>query len=265
MHSVKPLVYWTDFILSLLVFGIGFFVFVVTGNLIGYLVAAIFLYRACAFTHEIAHQYKNTRLQSFKLVWNLTAGFLMMQPALRFTKPHLIHHKTGVFATKEDPQYPLIRSDIKYGLFVMVLSAWLFPIHNILICMGIPGIDKILYEKIQFTSNEYKYLRQIEKLYLYFFVALCFMVPNLILPFYLVSVGSWFLSVLRIPLEHSLKEYKETSDYNDQRLDSYTHRSPLWIPIQPLALRYHTIHHMYPKVPYHNIPILHKQLELEEF
>jgi fatty acid desaturase len=76
---------------------------------------------------------------------------------------------------------------------------------------------------------------------------------NILLYFYLVSVGGWFLSVLRIPLEHPLNEYKIVSNKKDQELLSITHYNSWYIIIQPLGLRFHTIHHMYPKLPYYTL------------
>lgn len=265
MYKLNLNIYWTDYLLSLLIFLISFSFVVTTGSIIAFLIACVFLYRAGAFTHEIAHQNLNPNFRNFKRVWNLTAGVLILQPSLRFTKPHLTHHKTGTFATKDDPQYPLIFKDIKLAAIIFLILPWFLPIYNFLICLFSyeknNKLEKVLYKGTNFSKEEYEIIQQYEKFYLLITLLFLLVAPlNIIVSFYLVSVGAWYLSVLRIPLEHPLSEYKKTSVAKDQEVLSMTHESIVYIPLQPLALRYHTVHHMYPKIPYHNLQKEHFRL-----
>ena len=182
----------------------------------------------------------------------------MLQPSMRFTKPHLAHHTSGVFGTKDDPQYPLIKSNPKLALIIFVVLPWLLPIYNLIMCFNIKRIDwfdNILYRNITFTIEEYAEIKTYEIYYIYTITAVLLLFPTVLVHLYLVSVIAWFLSVLRIPLEHDLKEYKETSTMEDQRLDSRTHEAWPYVIIQPLGLRYHEEHHTNPKVPYHNLGV----------
>ena len=263
LNKINLKTYWTDFIVSSIIFAISFYFVYTVGSITGFIMACVFLYRLCAFTHEIAHQHKNPKMKRFKLIWNLTGGLLMFQPSVRFTKPHLKHHTTGIFATKEDPQYPLIFSKPALAFAIFAVLPWFLPIYNLLKAMfpGAPFLHNILYKGIEFSETEEAEAHTYELYYLLCFCIIALINPTIIYTFYFVSVGGWLLSVLRIPLEHPLSEYKETSTARDQKVLSETHESPIYIPIQPLALRYHEAHHMYPKVPYHNLADYHYELK----
>lgn len=261
-YKVNIKIYWVDYFLSSLAFLICLTVFYYTASIISLILGAVFGYRAGAFIHEISHQNKNPSIKWFKRVWNLTGGLLMIQPSVRFTRPHIKHHTTGIFATKDDPQYPLIFSKPLLAFTIFGLLPFLLPIYNFLICL-VPikhnKLEDVLYKNIKFTSGEYKEAYSYGFYYVLVYILLLILQPKLLLALYTVSTGAWFLSVLRIPLEHDLTQYKETSVYEDQKLDSFTHESPIFIPIQPLALRFHTAHHMYPRIPYHNLKKFHKE------
>lgn len=266
MYKLNLKIYWTDYLASLLIFAVSFYFVATTGSVVAFVLAIIFLYRAGAFTHEIAHQNKNPKMKVFKFVWNITMGLLILQPSLRFTNTHLKHHTTGIFATENDPQYPLIFKDIKLAAAIFLLLPWVLPIYNLLVCLIYKNksLESILYKDIKYTKTERRIVDSYELYYAIATALVLALVPlQVIVAFYLVSVGAWYLSVLRIPLEHPLSEYKKTSTSRDQEVLSYTHESPLYIPIQPLALRYHTVHHMYPKIPYHNLKKEHSRLRDE--
>lgn len=260
-------IYWIDFILSSLVFIVCFVIAHTLHSVPAIVIGSIFLYRAGAFTHEIAHQYGNPKIKIFKLVWDYTLGCLILQPSIRFWKPHKTHHTTGIFSTVSDPQYPLVRTDLLYGLFIYSVLPWILPIYNFFMCCFTCSkhswLESILYKKVYFTGAEYREINRLELQYVLVWISVFTAFPKVVLTFYFMSVLAWLLSVIRIPLEHGLKEYKKTSTYIDQRLDSYTNESPLFIPVQPLALRFHTAHHMFSKVPYHNLKKLHKILKEE--
>jgi len=254
-YKLNIKIYWGDFITSFLLFLCFFYLVITTGNLLTFIFSSIFLYRVGAFTHEIAHQQKNPKLKLFKKIWNLTAGCLMLQPSLRFTIPHLQHHTTGIFATKKDPQYPLIFSDSTLAFVVFVLLPFLLPLYNLLLVFWPVKNNSLnwLVNKTIYNDKEEKEIKKYEIYYVIMWTIIFVLVPELILNFYIVSVGAWLLSVLRIPLEHPLLSYKEFSVSKDQELLSYTHTNILYVIIQPLGLRFHKKHHMFPKLPYYEL------------
>lgn len=255
--------YWMDLIISSFIFCLAFFNTFVYGNVISFIIAIIFLYRVGAFTHEICHQYKNPKIKLFKFVWDLTIGCLMLQPSLRFKGPHLKHHTVGIFATKEDPQYPLIFQNTLLALGIFIMLPFIMPLYNFIICLVPIKNNKLkdVLSKEVFNKKEQSELFCFELYYILMFLCVGLINYKILICLYIISIGSWFLSVLRIPLEHPLNEYKTTSVSRDQEVLSFTHKLFIYSIIQPLGLRFHKAHHMYPKVPYYNLNILNKELE----
>ena len=264
-HFLNLKIYWCDYLISTSIFFICFYYFYTELSTLAFIIGSIFLYRAAAFTHELAHQRNNRNIRKFKRFWNMTMGFIILQPSCRFAVPHLRHHKTGVFATHRDPQYPLIRKNIKLAAAIFFILPVVIPLYNLLICFMPRNkkLENILYQGSKFTEGERLEIEQYELYYLVAFSIIALSMPSVLIPWYLISIGAWFLSVLRIPLEHPLDYYRETSTSNDQMTLSNTYECPIFILVQPLSLRYHKAHHMYPKIPYHNLPDYHYRLKIK--
>ena len=265
--------YWIDLGISYLIFSTIFITALINNNIFLCALSGIPLYRIGAFCHEIAHQYKNKKIKNFKYVWDATIGNLIMQPSILFTRPHLEHHKVGVFGTEKDPQYPLIHSDKKLAIVIFGFLPWLLPIYNVALCSlsflkHKNPLLNILYKNTSFSEED---LDEVFKLSLGYLIVLKLIIfIDILLPYslieylYIASVTAWYLSVFRIPLEHSLVSYKESSVYRDQEEDSFTHTNLLYSIVQPLGLRFHTTHHMYPKVPYYKLKELYESSTLSE-
>lgn len=276
--KADPNTYFRDLFISTFLFLAGFIGATQTNGALffaSYLICVIGLHRAGVFVHELAHRPNDRPMRLFYLFWNMTIGCIIMVPSARFFQPHKIHHRSGIFRTKEDPQYPLVRSDIKIALFVLFVLPFITPLFGLFqtIVASIGGmkweeeIDRFSREKLDFSTSmpipdkmkmEVVWLSRLTLLYL---VALSVFLPHLIPLYYAVLIGAWFLVVLHIPLEHEFVSHAENSDKADQMYDSFSVETPFAALIQPLGLRYHTAHHMYPGVPYHNLPGLHQHLK----
>lgn len=273
-----PVVYYRDFLLAMAVFVAAFVWGVQTEGLlivVPWFVAMAFLYRAAIFAHEICHRPNHRRMKAFYWVWNLTVGAITMVPTARFFGPHQAHHTTGIFRTKEDPQYLLVRSNRRLAFFVLVGLPFLTPVYTVLQTV-IASIGGMALEEAlnRFSMRHFNFSistplpddkkRQVEWLsryYLLLLVLFAVFVPEGIGFYYAVLVGGWLLTVLRIPLEHELEQYAEASVRVDQMRDSFSVETPLALLIQPIGFRYHTAHHMYPGVPYHHLPAVHAHLK----
>lgn len=274
----KPAVYFRDFLLSLAVFAAAF-AWGVRADwplaIIPWGLAVAFLARAGIFGHEISHRPSDARMKPFYWVWHLTAGAVILVPTARFVEPHKAHHTTGIFRTKDDPQYLLVRSNRMLAFFVLVALPVLTPIYTLfqVVIASIGGVS--LEEKLdRFTRRHFNFsistplpeakkaeVTWLSRYYLLVFALFAALLPEGLAFYYAVLVGAWLIIVLRIPLEHELEAYAETSVRRDQMRDSFTVETPLALLIQPIGFRYHTAHHMYPGVPYHNLPALHEQLK----
>jgi fatty acid desaturase len=274
----KPMVYFRDFVIAMAIFVAAFaWGMQVDGPMIvvPYLLAMAFFYRAGIFAHEIVHQERDPRMRLFYWVWQLTCGAIMFMPSSRFYGPHQTHHADGIFRTKEDPQYPLVRSNPRLMMFFLLVLPFATPVFAFLqalvtsVCglAAEEALDRYTVRTFNFSvSSPLEGKRRTEVIWLSRYSVVLFALYAVLLPetlwfYYAVMVGGWFLIVARIPLEHELKAYSERSDRLDQMLDSFTIENPLAVVIQPTGLRYHTAHHMYPGVPYHNLPAVHSHLK----
>lgn len=273
-----PYTYFRDLFLCVLLFLAGFIGAAhTTGGvyIACYIVCVIGLHRAGVFGHELTHRPNDKTMRPFYWFWNMTIGCMIMVPSARFFQPHKIHHKNGTFRTKEDPQYLLVRSDAKIAFFVLIVLPFITPLFGLFqtIVASIGGmkledaIDKFSREKLNFSTGtpipekmreEVVWLSRLSFLY---FCGLALFLPQFMVFYYAVLVGAWFLIVLRIPLEHELEKCAESSDQADQMYDSFSVETPFAAIIQPIGFRFHTAHHMYPGVPYHNLPGLHQHLK----
>jgi fatty acid desaturase len=276
--KAEPMIYFRDLFLSILMFMGGFIGAAYTSDAIylaSYALCVIGLHRAGVFGHELTHRPNDKSMRPFYWFWNMTIGCIIMVPSSRFFQPHKLHHQTGKFRTKDDPQYLLVRSDAKIAFFVLFVLPFITPLFGLfqIIIASIGGIkleeaiDQFSRKWFNFSTgtpipekmkNEVVWLSRLSLVYFLCFVIL---IPQYISFYYAVLVGAWFLIVLRIPLEHELEKYAESSVQDDQMFDSFSVESPLAIIIQPIGFRFHTAHHMYPGVPYHNLPSLHEHLK----
>jgi fatty acid desaturase len=243
---------------------------------VAYVAAVISIHRAGVFGHEVAHRYDTRNLWGFNLLWDLTLGLLILYPAARFVKPHRIHHSPGTFRTAADPQYLLLRSDRRLAVFVFVLAPVLMPLVHAFMTVSASLTGDRVEAAIERFANRHgmttgillperheKRVRWLSRYYMAGWALYVWLAPETLGLMYAVLVGGWVLTTLRIPLEHRMESLLEASDRRDHVLDSFTIASPFAELLQPLALKYHTAHHMYPGVPYHNLAALHRELMAE--
>lgn len=276
-YNLNLFTYWFDFIvtnsiliMSFVALSLSSWSGIHTSLLL--LITWISIYRVGAFIHELSHQRGRKDFRLFYTIWNISAGLFILMPAVRFKFPHLQHHKIGIFSTVNDAQYPLIKNNISLKLILFIILPLGQPLLNILVILGKPSkslytkLERLIYPEFKLTNKERRELDLLELYYAICLIIVIFLFPiNILALWYISQVGGWFLASLRVPLEHSLNNTvdKTLSDHHLQLTDSYTHQSNpiLAFILQPVGLRYHTAHHMYPQVPYHNLKILHQHLK----
>lgn len=90
----------------------------------------------------------------------------------------------------------------------------------------------------------------------------------MVLVFWKLAILKYFLLLWVIPyctVYQALNRFRLYYEHNNLDDDNYLTRSVAFNPIisffvSPHNLGYHTEHHLYPKVPFYNLPKLHKQL-----
>ena len=68
------------------------------------LVAALALYRALLFIHELTHIHRDA-LPGFRLAWNVLVGIPLLTPSFMYEGVHTLHHARTRYGTAEDPEY----------------------------------------------------------------------------------------------------------------------------------------------------------------
>ncbi|MDK3017290.1 fatty acid desaturase family protein [Pseudodonghicola flavimaris] len=273
----RPARYYRDFLTYLAVFAVSFVWGIGADGpwvLLPWVLAVLSLHRAGLFCHEVVHS-KHASLRLFRALYTWTVAVIVMVPPIRFGLPHLAHHRLGVFGTPEDPQYPLVRGNPFAMVMVLVVIPFIVPFTNLLMTItGALGafrferaLDRWATENFGFslsselTAEQQGEVRRHAQVTLVVFVLFVALLPSALPFYYAVMVGGWALITARIPLEHELEALAEASGPRDQMVDSFTIESPLALLIQPIGFRFHTAHHMYPGVPYHNLPALHEELK----
>lgn len=276
-YQANLLIYYGDLLLTSVGLALAFILCLHTNGLaflFSYFACVVLIYRGAAFIHELTHQSRSGQLQTFGVVWNLTLGAVTLIPAARFYQPHLTHHQAGIFRTKADPQYLLLRTDWKLALFLLLVVPFIMPAFSLLLVLtssvgfiDIEGAVERYFARKGYTvgsaipEKHKKEITWYSRYYLVLIAIYLWLIPETLPLVYAIHVGAWWLSILRIPLEHSMREHLDSSDERDQIIDSFTVESPFAVVLQPLSLRLHTAHHIYPGAPYHNLPPLHAQLK----
>lgn len=275
-YDADMAIYYADFLASFAAFLACFIWAVETDGwmrVLPMILGSLSLYRGACFAHEITHRQGDRKMRRFALLWNLTVGAVILLPASRFYKPHLTHHSLGVFGTKDDPQYLPLRTNHALMIFVVFIAPFLMPFLNLFLATTASlganaeeGLERVL-RRHGFTMGsdvEERYRKEItwlSRYYLAVFAVFCLMAPQWLPVYYAILVGGWMAGTTRIPFEHRMIGHVAQTDKRDHVLDSFTVEAPLAALLQPLGLRFHTAHHIYPGVPYHNLRRLHEELK----
>ena len=273
----RPLIYYRDFGFYFAIFLIGMVWGVNASSptvIVPWLIAAAGLHRAGLFCHEIVH-IRDAALRPFRHLYTWTVALIVMVPPLRFEVPHLAHHRLGVFGTAEDPQYPLLRSNPVAMVMLLVVIPFIVPFTNLLMTLTAAAgafraeraLDRWAMRRFGFSlssplsEDEQAQVSLHARVTLLLLAATIVLMPEILPFYYAVLVAGWALLTARIPLEHELERLSEVSGRREQMIDSFTIESPFALVVQPVGFRFHTAHHMYPGVPYHNLPALHAHLK----
>ena len=285
-----PRIYWPDFLLSVILGWGGFALAVVypltslTG-LAGLIVATLALYRAVLFTHELTHL-KTGTFKAFRLVWNLLCGFAMLIPSFTYHGVHRHHHVHDVYGTAEDGEYLPFGAGNPAGIIGYLLLIFILPAFFVLRFMVLaplswvlPPLRRLVWGRFSSLTIDLTYVRAAPKpgdpKFLWFaqeFMAFAYgwtavaLVWLHVLP--LKALGVWYLVAVLIFLLNSLRTLAAHAYRNpgaeklsvaEQFLDSVDVPGNKWLTNiwAPTGLRYHATHHLFPRMPYHNLHKAH--------
>lgn len=249
-------------------------------------VAVFALYRAESFIHELSHFAPGT-MPVFKFTWNALVGVPFLAPSFLYEGVHNVHHITSRYGTVRDPEYlPLTRGS--WGKIVgFVAIALLAPVGVVLrfavlapLSFVIPRLRTFVVERSSamvinpvFRREDGRMAKRAPWLAQEIGAwAWCWAVIGLtvagVIPW--VWPATWavvlglatFINQIRTLGAHAWDNDGAKMSFIDQFRDSVNVPPPAVLPAlwAPVGLRYHALHHLMPRVPYHNLGKAHRRL-----
>mgnify|MGYP001411255308 CR=1 FL=1 len=293
LHHPRASIYWADLICCVLVAWTGYYLSlpfpgaIVQGSplaILGFVASVFALYRASYFNHELSHH--ANRLPGFSIGWNVLIGVPLLIPSFLYSD-HRNHHSMEGFGTDDDVEYfpPHLRGTRGAGALllacfllpvayigrfsVLLIAAWISPAVRRWVdvrasSLGILGLSR----RAPPTAAERRVWR-IQELacggYLLIsgILLLTGVIPLIVtLHFYSILVALLVLHSIRIIVGHRYESEGKARNRLDQVLDSYnfTRQRVMTTLLAPLGFHLHALHHLFPNIPYHNMPEAHRRI-----
>jgi fatty acid desaturase len=286
----NPWIYWTDLAATALVLYLSLFLATTlrspAASVLAAAIAVLALYRAISFIHELTHL-RPGAVPGFHLAWNALIGVPFLTPSLMYEGVHMLHHAKDRYGTGEDPEYrPLARLPARQ-LAVFLGVAFLAPLGVFLrfavitpLSLLIPALRSLTTGRLSaMTINPAFVRRDLDRartpawlgqeiacwLWSWVFTALTVTrvvpgrVPLIVAAVYAVMAA---INQLRTAVAHAWESEGERMSFRDQFLDTVNVPPPALLPMlwAPVGLRYHALHHLMPRLPYHNLAAAHRRL-----
>lgn len=256
-----------------------------TLSLLLFALATAALYRASAFLHEVSHV--RAAMPGFAMAWNALIGVPLLTPSLLYDGVHTTHHDRAIFGTDADPEYvPNVAGGHgKRGAMLVsfaLVPAFLFVRWALVTPLSLvhDGVRRFGTEQLSSLAGNPKYRRPAPwgcdrarwwtlelacsawSIVLALF-ALTGTVPVLSFAFALaLATMVSLLHGMRSFATHRFAGGGAQRTVDEQFLDSvnvtgHPILTELWAP---LGLRYHALHHLAPRLPYHALGRAHRLL-----
>lgn len=289
--DAKPGIYWPDMIGSALLGYAGLAGAIAIADpalaVLCAVVAALALYRALLFIHELTHIHRDA-LPGFRTGWNLLVGIPLLTPSFMYESVHTLHHKRTQYGTVEDPEYLPLALMKPWSLPVFVIVALLAPVallfrFAVLVPLGalVPPLRRAVWARASSLSINPVFRRRPAEgemarrvfwqefggmVWAWILLASTQLVGwrPLVVALTVMSAVAVF-NQLRTLVAHLWENEGEPMTVTAQFLDSVNVPPPgriaeIWAPV---GLRYHALHHLMPSMPYHALPEAHRRLVAE--
>jgi fatty acid desaturase len=303
LFAPREWIYWVDFLTTILLghamYALTRFLYDIqlqplalrfSLQAVTFTITCICYYRAVMFVHELVHL-PEKKFRAFRLVWNLLCGIPFLVPSFTYYT-HLDHHRRKMFGTEHDGEY-LALARMSPWVIVLYLSQCLWVPPLAVLRFGIltpltwlsPALRRFVHRHVSSLVMDPRYIRPlptseaqrlifVQELGCFLFILACAIIPPVFfnrwpIPFivqaYATGIVLVFLNAVRTLAAHRWWSNGEEGTFIDQMLDSVTmdNDSLPAIVLNPVGLRYHATHHLFPSMPYHNMRAAHKRLLAE--
>lgn len=292
LYRRSPLIYWTDFLLSISAAWTVTFIFFIAPkwtalHYVSFCMASVLFFRAGTFMHEIVHM-PAQQMVWFGRVWNLLLGIPLLMPWVLY-RNHVDHHSAQHFGSPEDGEYlPLasspLRETIKYlaqapllPLFMIVRFGLLSPLswchrglREWVLTYTSAAVSNPYYRK-RFPKRDETHLKVMEALCFVYLVGIALLVysgivtGSQLLMAYTLLAFTLGLNWIRNLAAHRYDNRGDLMSHVDQVSNSINITGGHWLTVLifPVGLRYHALHHLFPSIPYHNLGKAHRRLSLQ--
>lgn len=286
----RPLIYWADLVASAGLTYLGLAICILAHSievrLAAGLLSVLALYRAASFIHEITHL-RDGDVPGFTFGWNLLVGIPFMIPSFMYEGIHNQHHAKDRFGTIRDPEYLPLAQFGPGRLVGFIAVALLAPVALVLrfgvaapLSFLIPAVRRWTLARASALTINPDFVRQDgrasrRKAWLAQEIACwlwCWTIiastlagwvsPRVILTAAAVVSMAAFVNQLRTVVAHYWENDGAQMSFEAQFKDSVNVPPPnvlaeIWAPV---GLRYHALHHLLPRLPYHSLPAAHRRL-----
>ncbi|GFE69557.1 DesA-family fatty acid desaturase [Chroococcus sp. FPU101] len=281
-------IFWSDLLLSASVGWMAFIIAYLVTPLswqqgIAVIIAAIAFYRALVFIHELTHLKENA-IPKFKLCWNLLVGIPLLLPSFTYTGVHADHHRLSTYGTEQDPEYrPFAgkKGEILFFVAHSFLLPGLLTLRFLVLApigLFIPSLHHLLERHASSLSMNLAYCRKVndvERSEIKITEIILLSIWSI--PISLAALGIlswrifviWYVMMALIMCTNTLRTlgaHRYGSDGTSMNLeqqlqDSVDTPGEFWTVLwAPVGLRYHALHHYFPSMPYHNLPVAYQRL-----
>jgi fatty acid desaturase len=285
-----PKIYWPDMLATAVVTYTALGAAILSPSLplalLAGVVAVLALYRGISFIHELTHV-RSAELPGFHFAWNALIGVPWLTPSLLYEGVHMLHHAKDRYGTPRDPEYhPLARRPLR-ELAIFLGVALLAPVGTMLrfavaapLGFAIPPLRRWVTAKISamsinpgFAREDFDrtvrapWLAQEIACWLWSWTLIGLTAAGVVPLRALLIAAAVFslmtlLNQLRTAAAHAWEIDGARMTCEGQFLDSVNVPPPALLPFlwAPVGLRYHALHHLLPRVPYHNLATAHRRL-----
>lgn len=290
-HPARAWIYWSDFLATTALTYAAAALFLLPPSWLtpplqamALVVGGLSLFRLGTFIHEIQHL-RRGELRTFKVAWNLLYGIPFLMPSFMYTN-HGDHHSLRRYGTPEDGEYLPLATDGARGLVVYFLEIPLLPLlavfrFGVLVPLSLlrKSWRRRLLEEASSYGINLRYRRDVGDGELYgvnlwadlggcavVYGAGALLLSGVLAPEWLARV--YFLATVALGLNwirtlfaHRYLRGGEAGGRLDQLADSVTVSGGVLTELLfPVGLRYHSLHHLFPTIPYHDLAGVHRRL-----